>query len=129
MTTHVSTQAMQPDLDDVLQVEDVDSHVIPVKVSEAVETRELPSKRLAVRTVPVITTAGVKLLSADPRRKTATIIARTQDIQIGANQAQSQLNGAWIPGVVPFVITSVGEVWAIGVGGNTDVSVIEEYFA
>lgn len=79
--------------------------------------------------MPVITTAGVKLLSADPRRKTATIIARTQDIQIGANQAQSQLNGAWIPGVVPFVITSVGEVWAIGVGGNTDVSVIEEYFA
>lgn len=129
MSSHVPTPDMQADLDDVLQVEDVDSHVIPVKVNEAVETRELPTKRIATRTVSVIQAAGTKLLSADPRRKFATIIGKSQDIKLGANQAQAKLNGAWVPAVVPFVITSVSEVWAIGDGADTDVSVIEEYWA
>jgi hypothetical protein len=129
MTTHVPTPEMQPDLDDVLQVEDVDTHVIPVKVGEPVETRELPSKRFSARTVPVGTAAGSKLLANDPRRKFATIIAKTQDIRIGSTQAEAQLSGAWVPGIVPFLITSVAEIWAIGDGASTDVSVIEEYWA
>jgi hypothetical protein len=120
---------MQPDLDDVLQTENVDPHLVPVKVCEPVESRELPSKRVSTRTVPVGTAAGVKLLSADPRRKFATIIGRTQDLLIGANQAQAQLSGSWIPGSVPFIISTVAEVWATGDGGATDVSVIEEYYA
>jgi hypothetical protein len=84
---------------------------------------------MSPRTVPVTTTAGAKLLSADPRRKFATIIGRTQDIRIGVTQSQALLNGAWIPGVVPFVVTAVSELWAVGDGADTDVSVIEEYFA
>lgn len=126
---HVPSPGMQPDLDDVLQVENVDPHLVPVKVCEPVDARELPAKRLSTRTVPVGTLAGVKLLSADPRRKSATIIARTQDILIGANQAQAQLSGAWVPGVLPLAITSVSEVWAVSTGADTDVSVIEEYWA
>jgi hypothetical protein len=126
---HVPTPDMAPDLDEVQQVEDPSRHLVPVEICGPVEARELPSKRFAARTVNVGTSAGVRLLSADPRRKFATIIARTQDILIGANQAQAQLNGAWVPGVVPFVITSVTEVWAVGSGAATDVSVIEEYFA
>lgn len=126
---HTPTPDMQPDLNDVLQVEDVDLQLVPTKVCEPVETRELPSKRFSARTVPVSTLAGSRLLSADPRRKFATIIAKSQDIRIGATQAESMLSGAWVPGVVPFVITAVGEVWAVGDGADTDVSVIEEYFA
>lgn len=126
---HIDTADMEPDLNAVQQVEDYDSHIIPVKICEPAETRELPSKRIAMRTVAVSTTAGAKLLSADPRRKFATIIAKTQDIKIGATQAQAQLNGAWIPGVVPFQVSSVSELWAVGDGASTDVSVIEEYWA
>jgi hypothetical protein len=132
MTTdqqHIPTPDMEPDLNVVQQVETDDYHTIPVKVCEPVEARELPTKRIAPRTVTVDTVAGGKLLSADPRRKFATIIARTQDITIGATQAQAQLNGAWVPGVVPFVVSTVGELWATGDGGTTDVSVIEEYWA
>ena len=128
-TPHVPTPDMEPDLEEVQQVQDYDTHVIPVKVCEPTEVRELPSKRFAARTVPVSGTAGTRLLSHDPRRKFATIIGRTQDLVIGATQAQAQLNGSWIPGVVPFVITSVAEVWAKGDGDATDVSVIEEYWA
>jgi hypothetical protein len=120
---------MEADLNEVQQVEDDSAHIIPVKICEPVESRELPTKRIAPRTVPVTSTAGSKLLSADPRRKFATIIARTQDIIIGANQSQAQLAGAWIPGILPLRIETVGELWAMGSGGNTDVSVIEEYWA
>jgi hypothetical protein len=120
---------MEPDLKEVQQVEADETYVIPVKVCEPTEVRELPSKRIATRTVVVGATAGVKLLSADPRRKSATIIGRTQDLLIGATQSQAQLTGAWIPGVVPFAITSMSELWAVGDGAETNVSVIEEYWA
>lgn len=127
-TPHVDTREMEPELSEVQQIE-YEEHVIPVKICEPTEVRELPSKRIATRTVAVGTTAGVKLLSADPRRKFATIIARSQDILIGASQSQAQLSGAWVPGVLPFVISSVSEVWAIGDGAETNVSIIEEYWA
>lgn len=126
---HVPSQEMEPSLKEVQQTEEDDVYsVIPVKICEPTETRELPSKRIAPRTVAIGDTAGVKLLSADPRRKFATIIARTSDISIGATQSQAQLNGAWVPGVVPFVVSSVAELWAVG-DDPTDVSVIEEYWA
>lgn len=126
---YVPSPGMQPDLDEVLQVENVEPHLVPVKVCEPAEVRELPAKRIAPHVVPVGTTAGVKLLSADPRRKSALIIARTQDILIGANQAQAQLSGTWIPKTVLFPITACTELWAVGDGAGTDVSVIEEYWA
>lgn len=128
-TRHTPTPDMQPDLGDVLQEEAPELGVVPVKICEPVEARELPSKRLGPRTVPLGSTVASKLLSRDPRRKSATIIARTQDILIGANQSQAQLSGAWVPGVVPLVITAEAELWAIGDGASTDVTVIEEYWA
>lgn len=128
-TGHVPTPEMQPDLDDILQVEDVETHLVPVKISEPVETRELPSKRISLRTVPVSATAGTQILSDDPRRKHARIIAKDQDITLGATQAQAQLNGAWAPKLQYLPLNCVSEVWAMGVGGITDVSVIEEYWA
>lgn len=127
--THVPTSDMEPDLNEVQQVDKGELHVIPVQIAEPVESRELPSKRIAPRTVPVSATVGTKLLSADPRRKFATIIARTDDLLIGANQAQAQISGSWVPGVLPLVVTTVAELWAIGDGSATDVTVIEEYWA
>ena len=125
---HVDTQDMQADLNEVQQVEESD-HVIPVSVNGPVETRELPSKRTNPRTVAVTNGVGAKALSADPRRKFATIVARTNDIRLGANQSASVLAGSWIPNVVPLVVYGTGELWISGEGGDTDVSVIEEYWA
>jgi hypothetical protein len=120
---------MEPELDEVLQTEPDDAHIIPVKVCEPVETRELPTKRLAPRTVPITSTVAGKLLSADPRRKSALIVGRSSDILIGVTQAQANLTGTWYPGSVPYPTTTTGELWAKGDGANTDVSVIEEYWA
>ncbi|MCA1839936.1 MAG: hypothetical protein LC723_06355 [Actinobacteria bacterium] len=128
-TGHTPTPDMAPDLGEVQQVEDPSVHLVPVEVCGPIEARELPTKRLSARTVPVGTSAGVKLLSVDPRRKFATIIGRTQDLRIGATQSEAQMTGAWLPGVVPLQVTTVAELWAIGDGASTDVSVIEEYWA
>lgn len=125
---HIPTPDMDPSLNEVQQVDETD-HVIPVFIKGPVETRELPSKRTNPRTVDVLDIAGSKLLSADPRRKFATIIARTNDIRIGATQSASMLTGSWLPNVVPFVVYGTGELWASGEGGDTEVSVIEEYWA
>lgn len=125
---HVDTRDMEPDLDEVQQAE-APLTAVPVEISGPVETRELPTKRIAPRTVAVGTVAASKLLGADPRRKFATIIGRTQDILIGANQAQAKLSGAWMPGVVPYVTYTQSELWGIGDGADTDVTVIEEYWA
>lgn len=129
MTEHVPTPDMEPELSEVLQEEPDDAHIIPVKVCEPVESRELPTKRLAPRTVNVSATVGTKLLSADPRRKSALIVARSSDIILGVTQSQAGLGGSWYPGSVPFPTTTVGELWAKGDGASTDVSVIEEYWA
>lgn len=125
----VPSPGMQPDLDEVLQVENVEPHLVPVKIVEPVETRELPSKRMSIRTVTVGTPAGVKVLSEDPRRRSATLISRTADLLIGTTQAQAQLSGAWLPSLTSHRYTSRSELWAISTGANTDVSVIEEYWA
>lgn len=125
---HVDTRDMEPDLDEVQQAE-APLTAVPVDVSGPVETRELPTKRIAPRTVALGTTAASKLLSADPRRKFATIISRTDDILIGANQSQAKLSGAWVPSAIQFVTYTQSELWGIGDGTDTDVSVIEEYWA
>lgn len=126
---HTPSADMAPSLDEVLQTDYDEPHVIPVKLCEPTEVRELPAKRISTRTVAVIATAGSKLLSSDPRRKSAIVIARTQDIRIGSSQSESQLTGSWIPKTLILPVTSKGELWAMGDGAPTDVSVIEEYWA
>ena len=127
--THDSTQDMVPDLESVLQVEAEDNHVIAVKVCEPVDVRELPTGRISLRAMFVSTAVGTKLLSDDPRRKKASIIAKTNDIRIGSTQAASTLTGVWVPNGQQLTVTASGELWACGTVDNTEVSVIEEYWA
>lgn len=130
ITGHLPSQDMKPDLNEVLQLDvPPELTVIPVTIAEPVESRELPSKRIAPRTVPLLTNAASQLLSRDPRRKRATLIARTGDIRIGANQSQAQLNGGWLPDLTFITIATEAEVWGIADTVATDVTVIEEYWA
>lgn len=126
---HIPTPDMEPSLNEVQQVEEPEGYVLPVKICEPTEVRELPSKRIGPHTVTVGATVGVKLIADDPRRKRVTLIARTQDINIGSTQAQSQLAGAWVPSEIPVVFDTRAELWAISITETTDVSVIEEYWA
>lgn len=120
---------MEPSINEVQQVEGDTGYVLPVKVCEPTETRELPSKRVGPHMTNVGATVGVKLIADDPRRKRVTIIAREQDILIGATQAQAQLAGAWVPSGTPVQLDTRAELWALSVTETTDISIIEEYWA
>lgn len=113
---------------DVLQeTEDYDVKAVPVCIDEPVRTQELPARSGACYQAQVDTT-GLRILGRDPRRKSATIIAISQDLRLGTTQANA-LNGARIPAVVPFVISHIDEVWAATLTGTTEVSVITEQWA
>jgi hypothetical protein len=121
------------DTADIIQVEPDPLQSIPVHVQGPVETRELPSKRIAFRTVPVpVAVVGVtpsqKLVAADPRRIRVTLIPRTADIYVGTSQATAVSGGAWFPSVVPMQFATNQELWASGTAA-TDVTVIEEFWA
>lgn len=101
---------------------------LPVTTVDPVQTRELPAKHTAYFTVGSVgTAAGVRLVPHDPRRKSVTVLALDQDVVLGGTQAAA-LSGAQWPANVPFVSTSVGEMWATSVTATTDVSVIAEYW-
>lgn len=101
---------------------------VDVKVCAPVQTRELPALAPPgyFTAQGVGTAVGVRLLSMEPRRKYATIIAQDQDLWVSSSQAGAQAgaSGAMrVPAVVPFVIDHVHEVWVCAVSGTTDVSV------
>ena len=125
---------MHADPEDVVQAEDYTEGTRPVDVSVCgqVETRELPAVRAGYRTESAVGTAvGVKILAFEPRRKSAVIIAQSQDIYVGISQAGVQAGtsgAARLPALVPFVVTHLDEVWAISVASTTDISVLAEYW-
>lgn len=123
MTQHIDVTA---DPDEIVQAEEhEDARPVTVNVSGPVQTRELPSRQPGYKTDQGVTaTAPVKVLPFEARRKSAVIIAISQDIWIGASQA-SVLSGAagamrW-PAVVPYVVDHMEEVWVAAVSGTTDV--------
>jgi hypothetical protein len=120
---------LTPSPEEVVQAEDCGCELatVPVKVNNPVETRELPGIRAGYKTESVGSSVGVKLLSLEPRRKSAVILANDQDIWISGSQAgaQSGSSGAFrVNAAVPFTIDHMDEVWACTVTGTTDVSVM-----
>lgn len=119
-----------PEPDEIVQ----DEHHYPAAAPVAtcvvgpVQTRELPAAGYpGYKTESGVTTSlGVKLLALEPRRRSATIVALSQDIWISSSQAgaQSGAGGAmrW-PALVPYVVQHMHEVWVTSVSSTTDVSV------
>lgn len=101
---------------------------VPVVVQGPVETREVPAAGPAgyLTATAVGAAIGVKVLGLEPRRKSATIMALSQDIWISTTQAGAQAGAGgamrW-PSLVPKVIDHINEVWVCAVSGTTDVSV------
>jgi hypothetical protein len=103
---------------------------VPVEVVGAVRVDELPTRSGGIFTRNV-TTAGIRLIGDDPRRKLATVVPVDSDIRLGHTQAEAVMDGAgavW-PASVPFVYSSSDELWVAAVAGDTAVSVIVEHWA
>ncbi|WP_298561393.1 hypothetical protein [Streptomyces luteogriseus] len=124
-----------PDPEEIVQAEDdYEGKPVEVTVCGPLETRELPALGYpGYKTDQDVGTAvAVKLLSMEPRRKQAVIIAQDQDVWISHSQAGAQSGAAGamrIPAVLPYVITHAHEVWVCAVTGTTDVSVESVYWS
>lgn len=125
---------MHADAEDVVQAEETYDPTRPINVTVCgpTEVRELPAVRSGYRTEQAVGTAvAVRLLGFEPKRKTATIVALSQDIYISNSQAGAQTGAAGaarLPAVVPFPIGHLDELWACAVSGSTDISIVTEYW-
>lgn len=128
---------VSPDPDEIVQdetpYEPGEPRPVQVTVCGPTEVRELPAAgHPGYKTDTVGTAVGVKLLPMEPRRKSATIVARTSDLWISSSQAgaQAQAGGAmWWPAAVPYVVGHLHEVWAVADGAETAVSVESVYWS
>lgn len=125
---------LNADPEDIVQAEEPYDPTRPINVAVCgqVETRELPAVRAGYRTeVGVGTAVGVKVLAFEPRRKSAVLIAQSQDVYVGISQAGVQAGtsgSARLPALVPFVVTHLDEVWVCSVASTTDISILAEYW-
>jgi hypothetical protein len=124
---------LQPDELAVLQAEPAYEPPVSVTVahvSTPVRTQALPRESAATRTRTVTTTA-LRLLAADPRRASATIIASGGNILIAfsmASAADPSTMALW-PAATPYTLTADTELYVAASTGTVTVSVITEYWA
>jgi hypothetical protein len=135
----VTTNELQPDVEDVLQVEDPEGSETTVRVKQQgpVRTQALPSKAGSTKTVPV-TTAKFTLLRPNPRRRSAILISDAP-FYFSVTQAAAQIDTsvttppptmAMWPANVPLPMTAA-ETFAVVAAktGTANVSAVVEYWA
>lgn len=121
---------LEPDPDEVLQVED-DEPTVCVVVQGPVRTQSLPRKSAGIKGVTVKDGPPTQLLRADPYRASAVIIPMGDPILIGGSEQEIQGGQpGQIPADTPVTVTARDEVWvqALGVAALT-VTVIQERWA
>lgn len=129
---NISTDA---DPADIVQAEESYDPTRPINVAVCgpTEVRELPAVRAGYKTDQAVSaTLAIKLLPFEPRRKSAVLIALTQDMFISGTQAgaMSGASGALrVPALVPWPISNLDEVWACAVTGTTDIGCQAEYWS
>jgi hypothetical protein len=122
---------LQPDELDALQAEDTGPQpAVLVKHEGPVRTQSLPRKAAASRTRTIDTTMR-KILSADHRRASATIVSIGQNVLIafsGASASDPSTCALW-PQNVPFTLTADAELYVGSATATTSVSIITEFWA
>lgn len=121
----------EPTTADVVQEEDPAGLArVPVTVEGPVRVVDLPAKAGGLFTVAGVGQAvGVRILSEDPRRKHATVLATDQNVRYGASQAAAENGGALWPANIPLVWSAKSELWATAVTSTTAISVVVEQWA
>jgi hypothetical protein len=114
--------------DQLMQDENPRTPVVPVQIVGPVDVRELPSKAAAPRSVMAYAATATKVLSADARRKRATIMSFEQEIVFGSSQASA--TARW-PKLIPLYWDSRGELWIKSnqAGSDTELTVLVEAWA
>jgi hypothetical protein len=124
---------MQPDVEDVLQVEDPEGTEATVKVVQQgpVRTQALPSKAGSTRTVLVNPLPSPTLiLRANPRRRQALVVAPAAFlVAYGDANAQDVSTMALWPANVPLPVTAVVDVWVAAPTATVSVSIVSEFWA
>lgn len=125
----MGTSEFEPSADTVMQDEHPALKSVPVTVEAPVTVHELPARGGGYRALELDTTAE-RILTADPRRKSAIILPVDGDIYIGDDQAQATGDGRprWTSGV-PLPITHRDEVWASATTGTVEVTIVIEQWA
>lgn len=104
---------------------------VSVAVAGPVGVQQMPSRSWSARnrTVPM-DAGGIKIASADPRRRSLTLIAVNAPMFIGATSAANMgpTSVRW-PAGVPLVLTHQEEVWAACTTADVLVSIVEELWA
>ena len=122
-----------PTIDEAEQAETgYPDRAIPVEIVGSVRVDELPSRSGGMFTRTVGQTPTRSLLSANPLRKTATIISIDNDIRVGTTQGEALAagSGAYWPAGVPLVITLSDDIWVgCAFGTTATVSVVVEHWA
>jgi hypothetical protein len=123
---------MQPDPEDVLQVEPdrvLASSSVPVAVDGPVRVQTLPaSPQWAVFRQTIDQNTPQQLLGADPRRKRAVIMGEGSfGFFLGNDRSGINAGRVFRSTVnIPLEFTHTGEIWALGDGGSTILSVYLE---
>jgi hypothetical protein len=121
---------LQPDTADVLQEEGPAVEAVPVCITDSkapVRVQVLPRKGGATMTRD-LTTTPLRVLSADHRRASATVIATGADdlflVAFTETAAQAESTMTLWPGRVPFETDATTEVWlAVPADPGTGVTV------
>lgn len=132
------SEDLQPDLDEVLQVEEPYGAEPTVKVcmEGPVRTQALPRKAGSTKTAAVLTTP-FRILRPNPRRASVLVIAdapfyfafNTASAQIDPTVTTPPPSMAMWPANVPLPITAQTDVWVAAKTGTANVSVVVEYWA
>lgn len=121
---------MQPDTDEVLQLEPTTEPAVKVKVEGPTRVQMLPTKGGATITRIVGATSALLLLRIDKRRAKATLIGDAAFlISLDKSSATQTDRMAKWPANVPYTSTAATEIYVMAVTGNVNVSFITELWA
>lgn len=122
------TTIQEPSAAQVEQFETPELVTVPVEVAGPVHVKELPTQA-GGWTAVALTTAAVKLLARDPRRKVTVLWSDTENIVLAGKQSGATTGGfTWLVNV-PLTITAADEVWVASATGTTTVHVYSEVWA
>lgn len=119
-----------PTNEEVYQAETPVAPTVPVEVQGPVQVDELPARSGGCFAVTA-STAPLRLLGNDPRRKRAVVISIDQNIYIGNTSSQVLMpSGAALwPQDVALELQNSDEWWVAAASSTTTVTVIVENWA
>lgn len=126
---------LQPEAEEVYQVEGdvLTEKPVAVTVTGPVRVQALPTKAMATqnRSVGVLSGQATRVLQADHRRASATLVSVGQNMLVAFNLATASdaTRMALWPANVPLTVTGDTDVYVAAATGTTTVSVISSLWA